>query len=194
MACLGRACGGDGAEPTATSMRSLATISRLRMTFFSIFTSCDSFLARSGLKAPAALRRRACPGHRVSAVARAWAVCGTHRSLRAQRGGRTWSRTAGAAGFCRCAVSIRIIETDGGPGRTDLDLRRSGRPRLAHGISAVHSACFLRGRECGRTLGFKQDGQGPTIAFSQGAGERERQAAGGRGRCRERPRRTKTRG
>jgi hypothetical protein len=48
-------------SPTATSMRSLATVSKLRMTFFSIFTSCESFLARSGPKAPPALRRRAWP-------------------------------------------------------------------------------------------------------------------------------------
>ena len=44
---------------TATSMRSLATCSRLRITFFSILTSWDSFLAKSGPKAPPALRRRA---------------------------------------------------------------------------------------------------------------------------------------
>ena len=33
---------------TATSIRSLLTSSILRMTFFSILTSCDSFFARSG--------------------------------------------------------------------------------------------------------------------------------------------------
>lgn len=31
------------------------------MTFFSILTSCDSFLARSGPNAPAVFPRRACP-------------------------------------------------------------------------------------------------------------------------------------
>jgi hypothetical protein len=36
-------------------MRSLDTSSMLRMTFFSILTSCDSFLARSGPNAPADL-------------------------------------------------------------------------------------------------------------------------------------------
>lgn len=46
---------------TATSMRSLATVSMLRMTFFSILTSCESFFARSGPKAPPALRRSAWP-------------------------------------------------------------------------------------------------------------------------------------
>ena len=50
-----------GQVRTATSILSLATVSRLRMTFFSILTSCASFFARSGPKAPAALRRRACP-------------------------------------------------------------------------------------------------------------------------------------
>lgn len=49
------------AKRTATSIRSLATSSRLRMTFFSILTSCDSFFAKSGPKAPAVFRRRACP-------------------------------------------------------------------------------------------------------------------------------------
>lgn len=44
---------------TAASMRSLATISMLRMTFFSIFTSIDSFLASSGPKAPAVFLRKA---------------------------------------------------------------------------------------------------------------------------------------
>lgn len=39
-------------QRTATSMRSLPTSSIDRITFFSIFTSCDSFLARSGPKAP----------------------------------------------------------------------------------------------------------------------------------------------
>jgi hypothetical protein len=42
-------------------MRSFATSSRLRMTFFSIFTSCASFFARSGPNAPAVLPRIACP-------------------------------------------------------------------------------------------------------------------------------------
>lgn len=52
------------AELTATSMRSLPTSSMLRMTFFSILTSCDSFLARSGPKAPAADLRKVWPrGH-----------------------------------------------------------------------------------------------------------------------------------
>ena len=50
----------EGAR-TATSMRSLATVSRLRITFFSILTSWASFLARSGPKAPAAFRRKAWP-------------------------------------------------------------------------------------------------------------------------------------
>lgn len=49
------------AKLTATSMRSLATNSKLLMTFFSILTSCASFLARSGPKAPAVLPLRACP-------------------------------------------------------------------------------------------------------------------------------------
>lgn len=44
---------------TATSMRSRATSSMLRMTFFSILTSCDSFRARSGPKAPAVFLRNA---------------------------------------------------------------------------------------------------------------------------------------
>jgi hypothetical protein len=56
----------DEREHTATSMRSLATVSKLRMTFFSILTSCESFLARSGPNAPAALRLRAWPSHHVS--------------------------------------------------------------------------------------------------------------------------------
>lgn len=48
-------------ELTATSMRSLETSSMLRMTFFSILTSCDSFFARSGPKAPADLWRKVWP-------------------------------------------------------------------------------------------------------------------------------------
>lgn len=46
---------------TATSMRSRPTSSMLRMTFFSILTNCESFLARSGPKAPAALLRKVWP-------------------------------------------------------------------------------------------------------------------------------------
>ena len=46
---------------TATSMRSRATSSMLRMTFFSILTSCDSLRERSGPKAPAAFLRKAWP-------------------------------------------------------------------------------------------------------------------------------------
>jgi hypothetical protein len=46
---------------TATSMRSRPTSSMLRMTFFSILTSWDSFFARSGPKAPAVPLRNACP-------------------------------------------------------------------------------------------------------------------------------------
>jgi len=63
-----------GGAHTATSIRSLATNSRLRMTFFSILTSWASFLARSGPNAPAALRRRACPKPpvNVSRMSRSW--------------------------------------------------------------------------------------------------------------------------
>ena len=39
-------------EPTATSILSRPTSSIERITFFSIFTNCDSFFARSGPKAP----------------------------------------------------------------------------------------------------------------------------------------------
>ena len=46
----------------ATSIRSLPTSSILRITFFSIFTNCESFFARSGPKAPAVDRRNVCPG------------------------------------------------------------------------------------------------------------------------------------
>ena len=46
---------------TATSMRSRATSSMLRITFFSILTSCDSLRAKSGPKAPAAFLRKAWP-------------------------------------------------------------------------------------------------------------------------------------
>jgi hypothetical protein len=48
-------------ELTATSMRSLDTSSMLRITFFSIFTSCESFFARSGPNAPADLWRKVWP-------------------------------------------------------------------------------------------------------------------------------------
>ena len=48
-------------ELTATSMRSLDTSSILRITFFSIFTSCESFFARSGPNAPADLWRKVWP-------------------------------------------------------------------------------------------------------------------------------------
>lgn len=48
-------------ELTATSMRSLETSSMLRITFFSIFTSCESFFARSGPNAPADLWRKVWP-------------------------------------------------------------------------------------------------------------------------------------
>ncbi len=48
-------------ELTATSIRSLETSSILRMTFFSILTSCESFFARSGPKAPADLWRKVWP-------------------------------------------------------------------------------------------------------------------------------------
>ena len=44
---------------TATSMRSRPTSSMLRMTFFSILTSCDSFRASSGPNWPAVCLRRA---------------------------------------------------------------------------------------------------------------------------------------
>ena len=56
------------ARLTATSILSLPTSSMLRMTFFSIFTSCESFLARSGPKAPAADLRKACPERSVMSV------------------------------------------------------------------------------------------------------------------------------
>lgn len=46
---------------TATSILSLPTSSMLRMTFFSIFTSWESFFARSGPKAPAVVLRKAWP-------------------------------------------------------------------------------------------------------------------------------------
>jgi hypothetical protein len=46
---------------TATSILSRPTSSMLRMTFFSILTSCESFFARSGPKAPAACLRKTCP-------------------------------------------------------------------------------------------------------------------------------------
>jgi hypothetical protein len=49
-------------------MRSRATSSMLRMTFFSILTSCDSFRARSGPKAPAAFLRKAWPIREQSAT------------------------------------------------------------------------------------------------------------------------------
>lgn len=48
-------------ELTATSMRSLETSSMLRITFFSIFTNCESFFARSGPNAPADLWRKVWP-------------------------------------------------------------------------------------------------------------------------------------
>jgi len=51
--------------PTATSILSLPTSSMLRMTFFSIFTSWDSFLASSGPNAPAVDLRKAWPRVRV---------------------------------------------------------------------------------------------------------------------------------
>jgi hypothetical protein len=47
---------------TATSIRSRETSSMLRITFFSILTSCESFFARSGPKAPADLWRKVWPG------------------------------------------------------------------------------------------------------------------------------------
>jgi hypothetical protein len=56
------------ARLTATSILSLPTSSMLRMTFFSIFTSCESFLAKSGPKAPAADLRKACPERLVMSV------------------------------------------------------------------------------------------------------------------------------
>lgn len=46
-------------ERTATSILSLPTISILRITFFSIFTNCESFFERSGPNAPAACLRNA---------------------------------------------------------------------------------------------------------------------------------------
>jgi hypothetical protein len=46
---------------TATSIRSRPTSSMLRITFFSIFTSWESFFARSGPNWPAVWRRRAWP-------------------------------------------------------------------------------------------------------------------------------------
>lgn len=44
---------------TATSILSRPTSSMLRITFFSIFTSCESFFAKSGPKAPAVCLRNA---------------------------------------------------------------------------------------------------------------------------------------
>ena len=49
------------AKLTATSIRSLETSSMLRMTFFSILTSCESFFARSGPNAPADFERKVWP-------------------------------------------------------------------------------------------------------------------------------------
>lgn len=117
-----------GKPPTATSMRSLATSSILRITFFSILTSWDSFLARSGPKAPPALRRRAWPALSVSrndyyvgfSVERSSkrvrigdqivsidagsfdgdgaSIYSTHPNFPFQRSDRTWWTTAEAAG------------------------------------------------------------------------------------------------
>lgn len=67
----------QGHPHTATSMRSRATSSMLRMAFFSILTSCDSFLARSGPKAPAAFLRKAWPGRRMLVISISSAISPT---------------------------------------------------------------------------------------------------------------------
>lgn len=90
-----------GGSLTATSMRSLATSSMLRITFFSIFTSWDSFLARSGPKAPPALRRSAWPSvitvsdGQCETEALMWRnQSNTHQNCPFQRIGRPWSTMA----------------------------------------------------------------------------------------------------
>ncbi len=159
---------------TATSMRSLATVSRLRITFFSILTSWASFLARSGPKAPAAFLRKAWPGvadrllalgslsrpkmvwiRRIAQRNQAQAqmpkgidIFGGNGSLltkasttedAARLGGRRrrW-------GVLSRIVSITILfthlvaTTAATFSLPYLNLRGSGRPRCAHGISSMH--------------------------------------------------------
>lgn len=142
----------DSGSHTATSIRSLATNSRLRMTFFSILTSCASFLARSGPKAPAALRRRACPrtlvnvstaspepGNRVIMTRGSWEIAGvTHRILHGQRCGQTLCSTAAGAGSVDLEVSETRLVALHDNSRSYLNLRSRWRPCGAHRVCAVH--------------------------------------------------------
>lgn len=131
-------------------MRSLATISMLRITFFSILTSWESFLARSGPKAPPALRRRAWPGSSATVVLEvlpATDAC----SCSYRDSGRGLPKLplpkrrpdlveeGGGGGFCGGQKAARFAQqvAEG----NYLELRRSGSARLAHGVRAMHLGC-----------------------------------------------------
>lgn len=153
--------------PTATSMRSFATVSKLRITFFSILTSWASFLARSGPKAPAALRRRAWPD-----VARQLLFSNSFRLLRLISAQDVYTRQSsgnlpkpprpkrrpdlvldgGGGGFCEAAYVSQLdnhLMLARHEWRTHLDLRSSRRPRGAHRVCAMHCGGVCGGDAAG---------------------------------------------
>lgn len=158
-----RKCTPLGYGHTATSMRSLATSSMLRMTFFSILTSCDSLRARSGPKAPAVFLRNACPKplsvHKCDLVRNGVVFVSTaflschHRSRSstdaenstdqaATQAMRPTSNAAANTRICALtdsALSKPAVGLGGGQWRRGvLDLRGGRGARLAHRIGAMH--------------------------------------------------------
>jgi hypothetical protein len=174
---LCRNCAPLGYGHTATSMRSLATSSMLRMTFFSILTSCDSFRARSGPKAPAVFLRNACPeslsvhkcglvGNGVVFVSTAFLSC-HHRSrsstdaenptdqaaVEAMRPTCNAAANTGVCALTDSAFSEPAVGLGGGQWRRGvLDLRGGRNARLAHRIGAMHGVWlgFVSGGAWGR--------------------------------------------
>jgi hypothetical protein len=113
------------AVPTATSIRSLPTSSMERITFFSIFTNCESFFARSGPNAPGWTDlRNVWPLGVLSAP-----VCHLLRS-----------QSLTDVGLSKQPRSL-------GRGRRRrwvLDLRRCWSARLAHRVCAMHGCGVVR--------------------------------------------------
>lgn len=132
-------------------MRSLATNSMLRITFFSIFTSCESLRARSGPKAPAAFLRNACPAYFRYYAYQDWGsrrkcdfiflrVVG--RSIGIGCGGKALIFAIEQAEE-KILTEATLAHPSAGLGRGQwrgrvLDLRGGRHARLAHRIGAMH--------------------------------------------------------
>lgn len=146
-------------------MRSRATSSMLRMTFFSILTSCDSFRARSGPKAPAAFFRNACPNREIDQrpLSQEWFSSATVEfATRSSQGGErpepirqsrivpstdstraNATRRSPGATLTQAALSEPSVGLGCGQwGRGVLDLRGGRDARLAHRIGAMHGGIF----------------------------------------------------